>query len=137
MTVPSRFNIRAYGIWILDGKLLVNEEIIKGRKVIKLPGGGVELGEGIIDGLQREWMEELGLAISIIAHFYTTDFFLASAFDDSQVISVYYLVKGDPHAAIRNTMDTEHTYWMPLSELTDTTFTLPIDRLVGRMLMKG
>jgi ADP-ribose pyrophosphatase YjhB (NUDIX family) len=130
----SHFNIRVYGIWIEDGRLLVNEELIRGRRVIKLPGGGLELGEGAIEGLKREWMEELGLEIEVLSHYYTTDFFQQSAFDDSQVISIYYLVRAQAGSAIRNVMPGERTYWMPLGEVREGTFTLPIDRLVGRML---
>ena len=131
---PSRFNVRVYGIWIDDGRLLVNDEIIRGRRVIKLPGGGLELGEGAIDGLKREWMEELGLDIEVLRHFYTTDFFQQSAFDDTQVISIYYLVAADASAGIHNTEPGERTYWMPLADVSEDTFTLPIDRIVGGML---
>jgi ADP-ribose pyrophosphatase YjhB (NUDIX family) len=131
---PSRFNLRVYGIWIQDGHLLVNEEMIRGRSVIKFPGGGLELGEGTIEGLRREWMEELGLEIEVLSHFYTTDFFQQSAFDDSQVVSIYYLVRAENDANIQNNEANERTYWMPLSELREETFTLPIDQLVGRML---
>lgn len=114
--------------------MLVNEEIIRGRKVIKLPGGELELGEGTVEGLKREWMEELGLEIEVAGHFYTTDFFQQSAFDDSQVISIYYLIAADPLLPIQNSEANERTYWMPLQELGEETFTLPIDRVVGRML---
>jgi 8-oxo-dGTP diphosphatase len=132
--VPSRFNIRVYGIWIDSGRLLVNEELIKGRRVIKFPGGGLELGEGTIDGLKREWMEELGLQIEVLKHFYTTDFFQQSAFDDSQVVSIYYMVQADATKDIHNSEPNEQTYWMLLSDQTPDTFTLPIDRIVGDML---
>ena len=136
-TVPSRFNIRVYGIWIEDGRLLVNEELIRGMRVIKLPGGGLELGEGAIDGLKREWQEELGLDIEVLSHFYTTDFYQKSAFDDSQVISIYYLVRANAGSGFQNTIPEERTYWMPLSEVSEDTFTLPIDRIVGGMLAKS
>lgn len=136
MQLPSRFNVRVYGIWLHDSNVLINEELIHGRKVIKFPGGGLELGEGIADGLMREWREELNLDIQILQHYYTTDFFQRSAFDDSQVISIYYLVQGnDPLAAIMNNEANERTYWMPLSHITTDTFTLPIDKIVGSMLM--
>jgi len=135
--MPSRFNIRVYGIWIENDRLLVNEEMIFGRRVIKLPGGGLELGEGTIEGLKREWMEELGLDIEVLHHFYTTDFFQQSAFDDSQVVSIYYLVRADADSPIRNVMPGERTYWLPMAEVDEHTFTLPIDSLVGRMLSAG
>lgn len=131
-----RFNIRVYGIWIEEGRLLVNEEQIMGRRVIKFPGGGLDPGEGTIDGLKREWMEELGLEIVVLEHFYTTDFYQKSAFDDSQVISIYYLVKAAPDAAISNLVPEERTYWMPFAEIREDVFTLPIDRIVGGMLAK-
>lgn len=131
-----RFNVRVYGIWLHNGNLLVNEELIHGRKVIKFPGGGLIWGEGLIDCLKREWMEELNLEVEVLSHFYTTDFFQPSAFDDSQVISIYYMVSspGDV-AAIQNIMSNERTYWLPLSQLTTDTFTLPIDKVVGGMLI--
>ena len=132
---PSRFNIRVYGIWIHNSSLLVNEETIRGNKVIKLPGGGLDLGEGIIDCLKREWMEELNLEIEVLSHFYTTDFFQASAFDDSQVISIYYLITGNPDTPIVNSEPNERTYWLPVESLTPDTFTLPIDKIVGNMLL--
>ena len=132
--MPSHFNIRVYGIWIHDEQLLVNEEIIRGRRVIKFPGGGLELGEGPLEGLRREWLEELSLDIEVLRHYYTTDFFQQSAFDDSQVISIYYLVQAKPSGPIQNVMPGERTYWLPVHEVAEGTFTLPIDRVVGAML---
>jgi len=132
----SRFNVRIYGICIQHNQVLVNEELIKGRTVIKFPGGGLDLGEGPIDGLKREWKEELNLDIEITDHFYTTDFYQPSAFDDSQVISIYYFVHIADDAPLINLVPGERSYWLPLNALTAETFTLPIDRVVGDMLRK-
>jgi len=132
--MSRRFNIRVYGIWLHDGHILVSEELIRGRSVLKLPGGGLEWGEGIADCLKREWQEELGLEITVLDHFYTTDFFQLSAFDDSQVISIYYRVVADTDIPFTNNVPGERTYWLPLSSLNDDTFTLPIDRIVGKMI---
>lgn len=133
---PTRFNIRVYGICIEAGKLLVIRERIKGRWVVKFPGGGLELGEGIADCLIREWQEELGQEIEIEQHFYTTDFFQPSAFDDSQVISIYYLVKAKSGKAAIRERDME-LHWLPVQELTAETFTLPIDKIVGQLLINS
>ncbi len=136
MAENKRFNIRVYGIWLTDTHVLVNEELIAGRMVIKFPGGGLDWGEGIADCLKREWKEELDLDINIVRHFYTTDFFQASAFDNSQVISVYYLVEGQLPAPINNLVPGERTFWLPLSEVSADTFTLPIDKVVGGLLQR-
>ena len=46
------FNVRVYGIllWPEQG-LLVSDEFIKGQYITKLPGGGLEIGEGTRDCL--------------------------------------------------------------------------------------
>jgi ADP-ribose pyrophosphatase YjhB (NUDIX family) len=90
----SIFNVRVYGLLILNEQLLVSDEHIKGMDITKLPGGGLEFGEGTIDCVVREFKEELNLDIEVIDHFYTTDFFVNSAFSNQhQVISIYYTVK--------------------------------------------
>jgi len=89
----SYFNVRVYGLLINhSGEVLVSDEQEYGFRFSKFPGGGLEFGEGLIDGLKREFMEECNAEIDVISHFYTTDFFEKSSFNDSQVISVYYLV---------------------------------------------
>jgi ADP-ribose pyrophosphatase YjhB (NUDIX family) len=128
------FNVRVYGIWIHDGRLLVNDELIRGRSVIKLPGGGLDWGEGTIDCLKREWKEELDLDIEVHDHFYTTDFFQYSAYGDAQVISIYYYVSALPQAEINNLVEGERSCWMELSMVNADTFTLPIDKVVGAKL---
>lgn len=131
----KRFNVRAYGIWLHEGNVLVNEEQIRGQSIIKFPGGGLEWGEGLVDCLKREWREELNIEIEVLNHFYTTDFFQPSAFDDSQVISIYYRIKGkEVPQRIINYEKNERTYWMPLKDITADTFTLPIDKIAGQML---
>ena len=88
------FNVRVYGILLNeDQELLVSDEFIRGNYITKLPGGGLEIGEGTRDGLAREFMEEAGIEVHVGDHFYTTDFFQISAFNHKdQIISIYYLV---------------------------------------------
>ena len=85
------FNIRVYGLVINDREeLLVTDEFRAGMKMTKLPGGGLIWGEGIHDCLKREFKEELNCSIDILEHFYTTDFFQISAFNNEhQLISIY------------------------------------------------
>ena len=53
------FNVRVYGVLLDEEKrLLVSDEFIRGQYITKLPGGGLEIGEGTRDCLQREFKEE-------------------------------------------------------------------------------
>ena len=89
-----KFNVRVYGLLINDkNELLLSDEEEYGFRFSKFPGGGLEYGEGLIDALKREFVEECNADVEVLEHFYTTDFFIQSAFNDSQVISVYYFVK--------------------------------------------
>lgn len=90
----SYFNIRVYGLLInSENEVLISDEQSGGRVFSKFPGGGLELGEGLIDALKREFMEECNAEIEVISHFYTTDFYEQSSFNDSQIISIYYIVR--------------------------------------------
>jgi ADP-ribose pyrophosphatase YjhB (NUDIX family) len=134
--MDKRFNIRVYGICIQGGRLLVNEEHFRDRVVYKLPGGGLDWGEGTHDCLKREWKEELGVDIEVLEHFYTTHFFQDSAFDSSQVISVYYRVSATLPEVIVNHVPNERTYWMDMADVSADAFTLAIDKVVGGMLQE-
>ena len=55
----NKFNIRVYGILINEhSQVLVTDELINAKEITKLPGGGLEFGEGTIDCIKREFMEE-------------------------------------------------------------------------------
>ncbi|WP_158992635.1 NUDIX domain-containing protein [Mucilaginibacter sp. L196] len=143
-----QFNVRVYGLLINEHQeVLVSDEQEYGMQFTKFPGGGLEYGEGLTDGLKREFVEECNAEVEVISHFYTTDFFVKSAFNDSQIISVYYLVRninaldlnfkikvfdfdgeGDVLQAFR---------WVKLSELREDDFTFPIDKHVAGLLIKN
>ena len=80
----DKFNIRVYGLWIDGTKVLIADEQMRGLQMVKFPGGGLKHGEGLLDGLRREFIEETGLEIEIQDHFYTTDYFQKSAFSDRE-----------------------------------------------------
>ena len=142
----SRFNIRVYGIWIdEDDRVLLSDEYFRGTYMTKFPGGGLQPGEGAIDGLKREWQEELGVDIEILNHFYTTDFFQQSAFHlDAQIVSIYYRVSPveTPNIAFKTKpMDfevleegAEAFRKVRLSELMEKEMTFPIDKRVVQLL---
>ena len=139
-------NVRVYGLLMNDDReLLVSDEQEHGMQFTKLPGGGLEYGEGLIDGLKREFMEECNAEIEVLSHFYTTDFFVRSAFNDSQVISIYYLVKNlaPLDLSIKVTpFDFEGDgpvlqafRWIKLADIKPDDFTFPIDQHVVKLLI--
>lgn len=88
------FNVRVYGLLINNNnQILLSDEEESGFQFSKFPGGGLEYGEGLIDALKREFVEECNTEVDVTEHFYTTDFFIQSVFNDSQIISVYYIVQ--------------------------------------------
>lgn len=146
MDKPTKFTIRAYAIIINENnEVLLSDEFVFGIRVTKFPGGGVELGEGIIDCLHREAIEELGQDIEILQHFYTTDFFQQGLFrNDVQVVSVYYKakLKENPKFKIStvpfdfdNEIEGAQSFrWSLVNEINVEEITLPIDKVVAGML---
>ena len=51
------FTLRVYGLLMHEGRVLVSDELIKGQRITKFPGGGLEYGEGLKDCLVREIRE--------------------------------------------------------------------------------
>ncbi len=132
-----KFNVRIYGLLLQETDILITDELIAGRQITKFPGGGLEFGESTIDCLKREFVEEMNLEIDVLSHFYTTDFFVPSAFDESQVISIYYKVKPAKYALEDvSKFDTakQSFKWLPLSTINSNDFTFPIDKRVAEML---
>lgn len=143
----SKFNIRVYGLAIHDGKILVADEVLQGKKVTKFPGGGLEFGEGIIDCLHREFMEELNAEIKNLDLFYVTDFFQQSSFDPThQVICIYYTCRlKNPNSLKTATKKfdfkeeierAESFRWQNLNSLKTKEFAFPIDKVVVEKLIK-
>lgn len=145
------FNIRVYGI-LLDesNRLLVSDEFIRGNYFTKLPGGGLEFGEGTRDCLKREFMEETGLEVEVGEHIYTTDFFQISAFNNKdQIVSIYYHVKANypieiktnttpfdfaPHQVADPNGESEVFRWIEWDELNEEHMSLPIDKVVIKLI---
>lgn len=127
-----KFNVRVYAIILNNRKeILLSDESYGNLSFTKFPGGGLEFGEGTIDGLKREFMEEMGAAVEVTNHFYTTDFFQASVFDPSQqVISIYYTAKFIDD----NFVPPPSFKWKSLSELTVTDVSFPIDKKVVQLI---
>ncbi len=140
------FTIRVYGIYHEKGRgILVSDELINGNYFTKFPGGGLDFGEGTLECLKREMMEETGHEFEVGQHFYTTDFFVPSAFDNSlQVFSIYYQMKPigefkkmisvDRFDFVTHEHGAQSFRFVPISEIREDTFTLVIDQKVGEII---
>lgn len=141
------FNIRVYGIIYNKQRnaVLISDEYQLDSFMTKFPGGGLDYGEGTIDCLRREIIEETGHKICSIEHFYTTDFFQkALFFENQQLISIYYIcqfekttnypISSQPWKFENLKNGQEKFRWNKLEELNETLFTFPIDKIVVKML---
>ncbi len=141
--------IRVYAIIINDKKeVLLSDEFQLGIKMTKFPGGDLEFGEGTIECLKREAIEEFGQEIEVIEHFYTTDFFQQAMFkNDYQVVSIYYLAKfidkikfkiSDKAFDFKELKNESQSFrWQAIKKLKINDLTLPIDQKVAEMIIRG
>ena len=134
----SAFNIRVYALILHKKNILLSRELIQNKLIYKFPGGGVELGEGIVDALQREAKEEMGQHLKHITHFYTTDFFQRSSFDSSeQLVSVYFKasLSKDLHNRLETPVKDQPVFeWKRLIDLNEEDLHFPIDQKVLKMI---
>ncbi|MEI7500182.1 MAG: NUDIX domain-containing protein [Bacteroidota bacterium] len=144
----NSFNIRVYGFLIDEGKVLVTDEFRLGIFITKFPGGGLHFGEGTIECLTREFMEELNTTIEVISHFYTTDFFQPTTLipSEMQLLNIYYMVKAEKPYRFRTTekildiprVDGAQSFrWVKINELKEEDFTFPIDKFIVEKLVKS
>lgn len=141
----SYFNVRVYGLLInTNNEVLISDEQSGGRIFSKFPGGGLELGEGLADALKREFMEECNAQIEVLGHLYTTDFYEQSSFNDSQILSIYYLVKAiDPlnlnfktEAFDFDEGSLQSFRWIALDKLGEDDVTFKTDKTAVDLLLK-
>jgi ADP-ribose pyrophosphatase YjhB (NUDIX family) len=86
-----QFRPSAYAVILHEGKILL--ERMKSTGAYCLPGGGIELGERMEDGLKREVREETGVEIEIrrLAHF-NEDFFYYDPLDKAFHSFMFFFV---------------------------------------------
>jgi len=136
--MSGKFNIRVYGIWLKNDQILISNENIDGFEMVKLPGGGLEFGEGTKDCLIREFKEELDVKIEVKKLLHTTDTFIESAFKkNEQIIACHYLV--DSSDLIREYAITQSTKvgrqnkisfeWRDLTKALFQEFTFEMDKI--------
>lgn len=131
----DKINIRVYAIYVNENQeLMALDEGYAGKKLVKLPGGGLEFGEGTLECLHREFAEELNLKIDVLEHFYTQEEFLASMFrENEQLLTIYYTVNILNFDELRILDESiENVKWISLQE--ENPLPLPIDKIVFEKL---
>lgn len=140
------FTIRVYGLLVHQGQVLVSDELIKGQRITKFPGGGLEFGEGTRECLVREFKEETGLEVEVGEHLYTTDFYQPSAFNNGdQLMAIYYSVipisdvknlsLEEQNIEVNGKVETLRFFWAPLEGFGLNQLTFPVDKIVARKFL--
>ena len=144
----TRFTVRVYGLLLNSkGQLLVTNELFENQYVTKLPGGGIEFGEGTIEALKREFDEECDCPIQVLEHIYTTDFFIQSVFSpNTQVFGIYYRVLSPPNFVFLAKYLTNNTdnnvlpqivfRWVDLASITPNFFSFESDNRAVQALLQ-
>jgi 8-oxo-dGTP diphosphatase len=94
--------------------------------------------------LKREFMEECNAEVEVLNHFYTTDFYEQSSFNDSQILSIYYLVKEAKPLnidfktqALDFAEDSMQSFrWISLAKLSADDVTFKTDKTVIKLLLR-
>lgn len=144
--IPFEFTIRVYALIInVSKEVLVTDEYQLEMEMTKFPGGGLNFGEGTIECLKRELMEECSQEITDIEHFYTTDFYQKALYwENHQLISIYYLakIKGLIQFKVSTKSfdfpekknGSQSFRWVSVDQINPEEFTFPIDKHVAHLL---
>lgn len=142
----DKYIIRVYGLIInSNNEILISDEYQLNTRMTKFPGGGMEFGEGTIDCLRREAIEEFGQEVDVLDHFYTTDYFQPTEFyNKGQLVSIYYFaqfkdeikftISDKPFNFIKEVNGAQSFRWEKISRLNSAHFTFPIDQKIVNLL---
>jgi len=145
----KHFNLRVYALIENERRqILLSDEYMLDRRMTKFPGGGMNFGEGPVDCIRREALEEFGQAIEITGHFYTTHFFQQALFyEDHQLISIYYKARFTEPLRFRisevpfdfppGINGSQSFRWTDPSRTKAEELTFPIDRYVLKMIQNS
>ncbi len=83
------FNIRITGILLENNEILLVQQKLSDKRNWSLPGGRLERGETLSQGLIREMKEETGLDVEIVRMLYVCD--VASS--SNTILHITFLIK--------------------------------------------
>jgi len=117
---------RAAGIVVKDDKVLLMWRFRNDREYYVIPGGGIEEGEDIEEGLEREIFEELNLKIKNYEKFFE---FLNDFTSSRNVprMDYYFIIKdfegevkiGDPELSSQTQQNIYRPEWIEISKLSE------------------
>jgi len=137
------FNVRVYGLLKNDREeVLITDEFRFNRAFTKFPGGGLEFGEGLADGLKREFLEKLSLEIEVGELFFVNDFYQESAFNPNHQLLIFYFwvnCKNWQEISVNLekqilTQDGEMPRWIALKDISAEAMTFPVDKMVAEKI---
>lgn len=126
------FTVRTTGILIEDSKLLLVQQKLSDKRNWSLPGGKLERGETVEQGLIREMKEETGLDVEIIRMLYLCDVAASS----NKILHITFLLKrtGGEIELPSNEFEDNPIHdvkFVPVSELTEYGFSEKFVQLIN------
>lgn len=114
------FNVRVTGLLIENDKILIVQQKLSQSREWSLPGGRLERGESLEQGLKRELKEETGLDVHIERLLYLCDVNAS----DNTILHITFLLtrKGGEITLPTNEYDANPIHdvrFVPIGELTD------------------
>ncbi len=114
------FNVRVTGVLVENNKILLVKQKVSEKRNWSLPGGKLEQGETLEQGIIREMKEETGLDVEIIRLLYLCD---VSASDNTLLHITFLLKRVDGDIKLpTNEFETNPIYgveFVPISDLTE------------------
>lgn len=119
--------VRAAGVLVQNGKILLQRE--ENGCEYAVPGGHIRIGETLEDGLNREWLEEMGVQIRCQRMLWTEECFWEWQGRKAHNLSFYFLIELEDGAALPDDgrphphQDNCHILleWVALEKLKDVT----------------
>jgi 8-oxo-dGTP pyrophosphatase MutT (NUDIX family) len=117
---PLRFRVGAYGLLRAGDSLLVTRTRTVLGTITNFPGGALELGEGALDALRREFVEETGVEVRPTGLAHASErYFRSEAYPENQLVKLYWFVEqiGGTLRSDGNGDDVLAAYFVPIADL--------------------
>ena len=126
MTEPQAIRISVKAVIVREDQiLLIGYDLDDGAGFhYNLPGGGIEIGEGMHEALRREVWEEANACVDVQQLLFVTEYVpshLNDKYGSSQSLQLYFhctlRLGSSPEQPLTPIDDQAGVYWLPLSEL--------------------